>query len=274
MSDPVFPVYLGFGPVSLHPHFVLEALAYVVGAVAYVLVRRRYGDPLGAESRWTIAAAAFVGAALGSKLMYWVSDIPELMANVAEPEHWLGGKSIVGGLVGALVAVEVTKRIIGERRSSGDLYAVPLALGIAVGRIGCFLTGLDDHTHGVATTLPWAVDYGDGVLRHPAQLYEVGFLVVLAAGLLVLMEARRRDPGLADRLPQGAIFALFMVSYLLFRLALEWIKPGVFYGGLNAIQWVCLGGLLWYAWLATDRQSAVRRWLSGPPRSQTEVPVG
>jgi prolipoprotein diacylglyceryltransferase len=85
----------------------------------------------------------------------------------------------VGGLVFGLISVELTKRYIGLRDSTGDLYAIPLALGIAIGRIGCFLTGLSDNTYGTPTNLPWAINFGDGIPRHPTQLYEILFLLAL-----------------------------------------------------------------------------------------------
>jgi prolipoprotein diacylglyceryltransferase len=122
-------------------------------------------------------------------------------------------------------------------RSTGDLYAIPLALGIAIGRVGCFLTGLDDRTYGTPTSLPWGVDFGDGVLRHPTQLYEMAFLGLLALGLL-----RRHLRGH----PEGHLFRLFMASYLAWRLAVGFIQPGATWLGLSAIQWACAAGLLYY----------------------------
>jgi len=95
----------------------------------------------------------------------------------------LSSKTIVGGLIGGLIAVEIVKKIAGIRTPTGDLFAIPLCVGIAVGRIGCFLTGLDDGTFAVATTLPWGINFGDGIARHPTQLYEIVFLLVLAAVL-------------------------------------------------------------------------------------------
>jgi phosphatidylglycerol:prolipoprotein diacylglycerol transferase len=91
----------------------------------------------------------------------------------------MGGKTVVGALIFGLIAVELMKRYIGVRQSTGDLYATPLALGIAIGRIGCFLTGLSDNTYGTPATLPWAINFGDGIPRHPTQLYELAFLLAL-----------------------------------------------------------------------------------------------
>jgi prolipoprotein diacylglyceryltransferase len=164
----------------------------------------------------------------------------------------MGGKTIVGALVFGMMAVEIMKRYIGLEQSTGDLYAIPLALGIAIGRIGCFLTGLADHTYGVATSLPWGVDFGDGIRRHPTQLYEIVFLLGL---ILVLVRVLRSTPPSAapEAAPaigfrSGDVFKFFMVAYLSFRLLSDFIKP---YPrvllGLETLQWVCVLVLLYYA---------------------------
>ena len=93
---------------------------------------------------------------------------------------------------------------------------MPLAAGIAIGRIGCFLSGLPDGTYGTPTSLPWGVDLGDGVARHPTALYESLFMIVLAAVLARVEPHARR----------GDAFKLFMASYLTFRLLVDGIKPG------------------------------------------------
>lgn len=231
-----FPAYIHLGPLALHPHWVFETLAYFVGFRVYLRLRARTGDHLAAGDRWWVVAAAAVGAALGSKLLYWFEDPAVTLARWRDPVYLMAGKSIVGGLIGGLVAVEWVKRRIGVTRSTGDLFAVPLALGVAIGRIGCFLTGLDDHTHGLPTGLPWGVDFGDGLARHPAQLYELAFLLLLAAALARLGPPQR----------EGDRFKAFMAGYTGFRLLVDFIKPGVPLGGLTAIQWACLAVLVYY----------------------------
>lgn len=244
-----FPVYLWVGPLALHPHWIFEVLSYIVGSRVYLALKTRKGDTISADHRWSVVAAAAIGAAIGSKLLYLASD-PELTTQHGTDIFFLmSGKSVVGGLVGALIAVEWVKRREGVTRATGDLFVIPLCIGIAVGRIGCFLTGLEDHTHGLPTTLPWAIDFGDGIPRHPAQLYEIAFLLVLAIGFLVSGSRLRTE---------GDQFKLLMVLYMGFRLVTEFIKPGVFILGLNAIQWVALGMLFYYARLFVMSRSLRR----------------
>jgi phosphatidylglycerol:prolipoprotein diacylglycerol transferase len=163
----------------LHPHLVFETLSYFVAFRVYLSLRRRFGDPIATPIRWAVVAAAVAGAALGSKLLFLVEDPPLTWHNLRNPAYLMGGKTIVGALIGGLLTVELLKRYIGLRASTGDLYAIPLALGIAIGRIGCFLTGLSDNTYGTPTSLPWAIDFGDTIPRHPTQIYEIAFLLAL-----------------------------------------------------------------------------------------------
>jgi phosphatidylglycerol:prolipoprotein diacylglycerol transferase len=234
-----FPVYIPLGPVRIHPHLLFETLAYFVGFRLYLWLRRRSDDHIAETTRMWVVVGAIVGAAIGSKLLYWFEEPTVTLAHLTDFAYLMAGKSIVGGLIGGLVGVEWTKKLIGERRSTGDLFVIPLCVGMAIGRIGCFLTGLEDHTHGVATALPWAVDFGDGIGRHPTQLYEIVAMLLIA---LWSYQARRRG-ALAD----GDIFKGFMLFYLLFRLGVEFIKPDPrMYLGLSGIQVACVAGLLYY----------------------------
>jgi prolipoprotein diacylglyceryltransferase len=233
-----FPVLLHLGPVTLAPHQPLELLGSALGVRLYFALRRRTGDPLPGERRLVVFAAAVVGAAVGSKLLAWLYNPAPVLAHPS-PALLLSGKTIVGGLLGGLGAVELVKWRIGERTPTGDLYVFPLIVGIAVGRVGCFLTGLADDTYGVATTLPWGVDLGDGVARHPTQLYEIVFLALLAAALAW----RARRP-----YPRGDLFKGFMAAYLAWRLVIDFLKPAhVTVLGLSPIQLACVAGLVWYA---------------------------
>ena len=175
--------------------------------------------------RWWAVASAVAGAALGSKILYWFESPALTLARWQDWAYLLGGKTVVGGLLGGLIAVELTKKLLGETRSTGDLFAVPLAVGIGIGRVGCFLTGLSDQTFGLPTRLPWGMDFGDGIPRHPTQLYEILFL---GGVVLVLAWLRHRAP------QSGDMFKTFMILYLAWRLSVDFLKPTVHLAGLGA----------------------------------------
>jgi len=219
-----------------HPewHPLFEALGYVSGYLVYRWMRQRRGDTLNDELRWSVIAAAMVGALVGARSLGLLEQAPKVGL------HWSellqpGGKTIVGGLLGGWLAVELMKRVSGVRTRTGDLFAVPLCVGIAVGRIGCFFAGLADYTYGTATKLPWGVDFGDGVRRHPTQLYEFVFLMVLAWGLWRWMKRPHSE---------GVVFRGFLAAYLGWRLVVDFIKPQPVVHGLDVIQWACLAGLV------------------------------
>jgi phosphatidylglycerol:prolipoprotein diacylglycerol transferase len=237
-------------PVGSHPawHPVFETLAYAAGYTVFRHQRARQGDELAEPQRWTVLAAAAVGALVGSRLLGLAEQWPtvatawhsgQLLRLIVSP----GGKTIVGGLLGGWLGVEIVKRISGIRRRTGDLFALPLCVGIAVGRIGCLLAGLADDTYGKPTNLPWAVDLGDGIGRHPVQVYEILFLIFI--GIAVSTRAT---------LPAGARFRIFLASYLAWRVAIDFLKPQPLIHGLNLIQWSCLVGILF---LALDE---IRAW--------------
>ena len=233
-----FPVYFSIGSASLHPHWVLETFAWTFAFWLYSRRRRLTGDVVDPRSRaWVIAAAA-VGGVIGSRILYLMEDPTRTAAHWSDPSFLLGGKTIVGGLIGGLIAVEWIKRRLGVTVATGDLMAVPLIAGIAIGRVGCFLSGLDDRAYGTATALPWGVDFGDGVPRHPAQLYEIVFLAALGIAIVAL---RRRPHQVGDQ------FKAFMAGYMAWRFAIDFLKPAAAVAGLSVIQWACLATLAYYA---------------------------
>ncbi len=234
-----FPLIFRWGALAVSAHFVFELLAFFIGFRYFLWLRKSSGDHLPSNSRLTAFLGAAVGALLGSRLLGALED-PFLFFH---PDgNWLyyfQSKTIIGALLGGLAGVEIAKKMVGETRSSGDLFTFPLLLGMMIGRIGCFSMGVAEPTYGIASDLPWAMDLGDGMTRHPTALYEILFLLCLWIGLNHLK--RRRS------LKEGSIFKLFMVAYLLYRFSIAFIQPvKVWFGGLGTLQIACLIGLLYY----------------------------
>ena len=216
---------------------IFETLAYFAGFELYRRLRKRHGDPISVDNRWWIIAAAAFGGVVGSKVLGCIEYAPEIMHEWRNPAYFVSGKSIVGGLMGGWIAVEWVKSRFGITVSTGDLFAIPLALGIAIGRIGCFLAGLPDQTYGNSTTLPWGIDFGDGVLRHPTQLYEIVFLLLFTLALWAFAQRPHRN---------GDLFKLFMAGYMAWRFLIDFLKPDFRVLGLSAIQWMCLIVFVYY----------------------------
>ncbi|UOD33119.1 prolipoprotein diacylglyceryl transferase [Massilia violaceinigra] len=233
---------LPLSPGAAHAvHLLFEWTAIAIGMQLYRRQRARSGaGGILSGSGYAVVIGCILGAAIGNKLVFWI-EYPHLWAaHAGAISVWMSGTSIVGGLLGGLLGVEIAKKLTGQDQSTGDQFVLPLVVGIAVGRIGCFLAGLNDGTYGKATALPWGVDFGDGVARHPTQLYDILF-VLAWGGLLLALRARWRDK-------PGLMFKLFLSGYLAWRLAVDAIKPLRYdYGaGLGGVQLVCLAALLCY----------------------------
>lgn len=180
-----------------------------------------------------IATAAAVGGILGAKIPIWIVNLPAIIANPGAATL-LSGRTIVGGLIGGTLAVYVVKRRLGITERLGNYLVPSLCAGILLGRIGCLLAGC---CYGEPTALAWGVDFGDGVARHPTQLYEamvlLGFL-----GYSQLTLARHRP---------GVLFRAFMIGYFAWRFTVEFIRVNpVSAVGLTYYQLVAAIVLLYY----------------------------
>lgn len=213
--------------------------AFEYGGIALgVALYRRYRASAGLggltqPGGFSLIVGLLAGAAVGNKAVFLI-ERPEAWQALLAGQVLMPGQSIVGGLLGGLLGVEIAKALTRQTRSTGDAMVWPIASGLVVGRIGCFLAGLHDDTYGLATTLPWGVDFGDGVRRHPTQLYDIAVVLALAAAVNRRFE---RVPGLA--------FKLFLAGYLAWRALIDGFKPvpHAYAGGLSGIQWVCLAAL-------------------------------
>lgn len=211
-------------------------------AAAWLLSRGRQAKlPLSRIERLGIALGAFCGAMFAAKLPFLFGDWQRLASGAA----WFdSGKTIVFGLVGGYFGVEAAKWALDIRVKTGDSFAVPVAVGIAIGRLACFVGGCCYGTH---TSLPWGVDFGDGP-RHPTQLYETAFHLSAALALALL---ERHD------LFRGQRIKLYIMAYLVYRFATEFIRPEPqLLWGLTGYQLTCLAFLPVFAALwARDARS-------------------
>lgn len=216
------PVLFRVGAVDVPTHEFFIGLGALAALLVYLAQARRHGE-LDERILW-IALGALVSGALAAKLSTAWQYINEPGATL--PALWLhGGRSILGGLAGAYAGAVVTKRLVGYRRSTGDLFAPAVAVGMAVGRIGCFLT----EQIGTPTELPWGLTVGPevasripmcptcaaGVAMHPSYIYEIGFHLLAFAVLWRLRDGWGR---------KGDLLKWYLLAYGVFRFGLEFVR--------------------------------------------------
>ncbi len=225
------------GPVAIATHDVFVLLGVAVGAGVFALEVRRRGA--GDERLIAVVAGALLCGVLAGHLgkVVWAKvavapDAPLAVLMVT------AGRSILSGLAGAYGGALLAKRLVGYRTSTGQLFAPAVAAGMAVGRIGCFLTEpVGDPTglawgfvvpRAVAARVPQCAGCLAGVPLHPAMLYEIGFHLT---ALLALVVWRDRD------LRPGLSLKRYLLAYAVFRFALESVRGSpVVLAGLTGSQ--------------------------------------
>jgi len=210
--------------------------------------------------RWRLKAAVeqvatkvegvyFLALALGAAIGAWVAGSVNTM-NGARPAL---SHSVVGALVGAIVAVEIYKAIKGVRGSTGGVFVGSFVLGVIIGRFGCLFTGLPDRTYGTATSLPWGVDLGDGIARHPVQIYESASMAAFLALYLVGLQTR------ADWAMRRGFYVM-CGWYGAQRFCWEFLKPyPLLIGPFNLFHLLSLG-LIVYGWIYFVGDQRDQRW--------------
>jgi phosphatidylglycerol:prolipoprotein diacylglycerol transferase len=229
----------------------IMVLAILVGTALSRVTQRHL--PLSWREKIGVGIGAFCGCMIGAKLPFVLADWDGMVSGHA----WFSdGKTIMCGLVGGYLGVELAKWALDIRTKTGDSFAMPVAAAVAIGRIGCFQAGCCFGRH---SALPWAVSFplsGDTLPRHPTQLYESIFHATAAVVLFILWQGG---------LLRGQLIKLYIISYLGYRFFTEWIRPEPqVWWSLTVYQWAALVllpvfALLWYYDARQfKRQSATR----------------
>lgn len=227
-------------PTAPWAHVPFDLLAWAAGAGMGVALYRWGLRALTADVAGKIGRGYFVALALGAGIGMWlVGSLNTLRADVPTLSH-----SVAGALAGAIVTVEVYKAARGIRGSTGGIFVGSFAIGIVVGRFGCFFAGLPDGTHGVPTALPWGVDLGDGIARHPVQLYESAAMALFLLAYLLALRDRRAWARLRA-------FYIMCAWYGAQRFAWEFLKPyPPLFASLNLFHILCAGLVIYGSVLA------------------------
>ena len=224
-------MYPSIGPVPTHELFV--GLGVVAAILVFVVEARRRGQT--DEKVVYVVLGALVGGAVFMRLGTWMQHV-DLRENSSLTEQWLyGNRSILGGLVGAWLGVHVAKRIVGYRVRTGDLFAPAVALGMAVGRVGCLLTELPGTptgtSYGITLDAAAAQRLGApaGVPLHPSFVYEIAFHAVAFCVLWFWLRHRVTAP--------GETLTFYLAGYGVFRFLVELVRGNdVVWHGLTRPQ--------------------------------------
>ena len=260
------PILFEIGGLAVESYLFFYALGCLVGGIVFWSEVRRRRWPL--ETLIFVLLGCMFGAFAGSALFSLL-----FLDWTALPEHYrfgeLLGRTVVGGIAGGFLGVEITKKLIGYPHRTGDAFAVAIPLGHAVGRIGCLLGGC---CFGTPSNLPWAITYPAGSVPHafhvhwglldasslaslpvhPAPLYEIGFDLLLFA---ILWRMRNH---FAER---GMLFRLYLALYAGYRFLAEFIRgdsllPEI---GLKPVQYLLLTAAVYYGWIVWRQRNARQR---------------
>jgi len=225
------PVLFKIGDFSIEAYPVMLTIALLVGIGIYIWQLKK--DGIKSSNAFYIALFGIVGGTIGAKLplifMYW----NEINSNINSLNAVLQGRTVVGGLIGGTVSIFIAKRIFNIKERMGNQLAIPIAAAMAIGRVGCLLRGC---CYGKETHLAWGVDFGDHILRHPTQLYEIIFDIAMVIYLSI-----RKRKGVRP----GQLYSIFLNGYLGFRFLLEFIRvEKVSFIVLTDFQILCIVGLI------------------------------
>lgn len=222
--------YIGRFPVESYPVFLFIAL--VTGIIVYMIQLKL--DRITKSNALYIAIFAIIFGTIGSKLpiiiMYW----NQINSDPNSLDILMSGRTIVGGLIGGAAGTFLAKKIFKIKERLGNQIAIPVAAGMAVGRLGCLMRGC---CYGKPTGLPWGIDFGDHIMRHPTQIYEMIFNVAL-----VFVLAWKKTRGVKP----GELFRIFLNCYMSFRFLLEFIRvEKISFIGLTDFQLLCVVSLFY-----------------------------
>jgi len=255
LMDPVC-FYIGSRPIYWYG--VMVAIAFLAAVAHWNALSKRDGYPTGFGSElgfWMMLAGI-----IGARIAYIVANFHEFAPHPIEIiriDH--GGLIFYGGLIGAAVGLVIMALIRKDPvLRLADLAISGLPLGHAIGRVGCFMNGC---CYGSCTTLPWGVHL-QGAFRHPTQLYEAFFNLVVYVFLLNVYLRRKNN---------GIVLAAYLLTYPVGRFLLEFIRGDsrLQWLGMNVAQEISLAmfaaGIILWLWL---RKSAAEKQEVEPENSR------
>ena len=212
------------GPIAIQPWGVMVAIGFAAGA--YIAIKEAKRKNIDIDQMYNLIFWVTISGIIGARISYLIEYWREISSFADIFKIWEGGMGFIGGFFGALIAAYVYVRATKlDFRKIADIFAPALAIGHAIGRIGCYITGL--HI-GKLTAVPWAVMV-NGELRHQTALYEI---ITNSANFLILWKLRTRKAF------DGFLFLLYLMLYGAERFIIDFFRVDPVYYGLTPTQWV------------------------------------
>jgi phosphatidylglycerol---prolipoprotein diacylglyceryl transferase len=235
----VWPIVFQIGPFTLHSYGLLVAGGFLAGYLMLLRLAQRHSvpQPVVADLAWV----ALLGGIVGARVLYVLFNIGfYLKAPLEILKFWEGGLVWYGGLIGAVAAgIYFVRRKGVSVLDTADAAAPGVALGQAIGRLGCFAAGC---CYGKESSVPWAVTFSSphalaplGAPLHPSQLYEAALLFALS-GVLFLA-----GPRIRAAFGSGAVALWYVEAAAFIRIGVEFTRgdergPVLF--GMTSTQWI------------------------------------
>lgn len=250
------PVLFHLGDIAVSSFWTTALGGFLV---AFLVVRRdclRRG--YGVDLAYDMVLYAYVGGWVGARLFLiptaWDIFISNPIGFLLSGSGWVWYGGVIGG---ALAMTRLAKQRQLSMVTMGDIAAPALAIGLAIGRIGCQLSG--DGDYGVPTTVPWCMSYPEGVVPttdcvHPTPIYEM----VACTALFAFLWQRYRP-----HLLTGDLFAHYLIASGVIRFLIETVRrnPAWFLGMTTAqaisVVMVVLGATLLSQLRSADQEAVV-----------------
>lgn len=236
----MYPVLIKIGPLTIHTYGVLVAAGFLIAISLAVRQAKKQGIP--SDRIIDVGFYILLSAIIGSRLLFVATNAGYYLRHPLDMlKIWEGGLVFYGGLLLAVpVAVWYMRKHRLDAWTIADIFAPYIALGHAVGRLGCFSAGCCYGKH--AEDLPWAVTFLHpeslakiGIPLHPTQIYEsIGEL----ANFLILITLRRYQSF------NGQLFWTYILLYSILRFIVEFFRGdearGYIIQGLSTSQGISI----------------------------------
>ncbi|MDR3256587.1 MAG: prolipoprotein diacylglyceryl transferase [Endomicrobium sp.] len=231
------PILFSFGNLTIYTYGFLVAVAFLAASsyLSYSIKKSRE-KIISQDNLYSLFMYMAIFAIVGGRLLYVLTNLDEFISSPLKIfELWQGGLVYYGGFIAAVIFITIyAKRKKIQLLKLGDFFAPALALGHAIGRIGCFFAGC---CYGKYTSLPWSVVFIDkhslavkGVHLHPTQLYE-SFANFLLFMFLHFYSKKEHKIGIS--------FAIYLIGYTVLRFIIEFFRGdyrGIQYFGFSISQ--------------------------------------